>query len=404
MPADPEDGSNTPVIDPSPLASPRTDASTDTFHPAPGEAPGSTGTVSMAMPQEVEPLPFDRSAALDFLSRFEIGSVLGRGGMGVVHHGVQLALARRVALKFVTGVSAQARRRFERERHVLARMNHPNVVQVHDAGEVGGVPYVVMELVDGVTLKEHLLYRGGRLAVPDALSLLGQLMDGLEYIHSQGAIHRDLKPANVFRTRDGRIKIADFGLAWAADDLEVSHTGQVMGTPAFMPPEQFQGPVETPAADLYALGAMLFQMLTGRLPLEFGSFAEYHAAHVRRTPLRSLRSLDPSLPAFLEEVCAGLLRRDPATRVRTVAQLRSWLDRRAPGDDQQHVAGLPADAEQGAMPDSEPPMVGPGPLPAIAFLLLIAGLALGGWLYRDRVRRVPAWPDPVERTSGPLPG
>jgi predicted Ser/Thr protein kinase len=205
--------------------------------------------------------------------QLELLELLGRGGMGAVYKARQKHLDRFVALKVIPPEAAKDPafvERFNREARALARLNHPNIVAVYDFGQVGDVFYLVMEYVDGVNLRHAL--KASRLAPSEALAIVPQICDALQYAHDQGVVHRDIKPENVLLDRSGRVKIADFGLAKmlgkGPDDFTLTRTQQVMGTPRYMAPEQIETPTAVDhRADIYSLGVVLYEMLTGELPL-----------------------------------------------------------------------------------------------------------------------------------------
>ncbi|HEX6379624.1 MAG TPA: serine/threonine-protein kinase, partial [Acidimicrobiia bacterium] len=237
--------------------------------------------------------------------RYEIGAVLGRGGMAEVRAGWDLRLGRAVAVKtLLPGLAEQPtiRQRFDGEARAAARLAHPNAVAVFDVGEEGGVPFLVMEQVVGPTLEEEM--RRGPL---DALRLrrLGkELLGALGAAHSAGLVHRDVKPANVLLAPDGSAKVADFGIAKAVVDedataLHVNHTtaGQVMGTMAYMAPERLAGRPATVQSDIYSVGVVLYEGLTGTRPF------------AAPTPIAMVHAIDQASPAPLQDCCPGL---DPA--------------------------------------------------------------------------------------------
>ncbi len=203
----------------------------------------------------------------------EVLELLGRGGMGAVYKARQKKLDRLVALKVIPPDAAQDpafTERFAREARAMARMNHPNIVTVHDYGHEDGLYWLLMEYVDGVNLRHTL--RAGHLAPREALAIVPQVCDALQYAHDQGVVHRDIKPENVLLDRSGRVKIADFGLAKllgkGPDDFTLTRSQQVMGTPRYMAPEQIERPSAVDhRADIYSLGVVLYEMLTGELPL-----------------------------------------------------------------------------------------------------------------------------------------
>jgi predicted Ser/Thr protein kinase len=216
------------------------------------------------------PLPEELSAMLP-PGAYHVESFLGQGGMGAVYKGTQVRLKRPVAIKIMRrdlGKDHDFEARFEREAQAMAKLNHPNIVSVIDYGEAGpAYLYIVMELVDGADLMDVI--RGGQMTQEMALSLLPQICDALQFAHDHGIVHRDIKPSNIMLTRDGRIKMADFGLAkhFDAESSFRTQTGTGMGTPDYAAPEQFSPdmPIDH-RADIYALGVMIYQMITGQLP------------------------------------------------------------------------------------------------------------------------------------------
>ncbi|MCA9185502.1 MAG: protein kinase [Planctomycetales bacterium] len=268
---------------------------------------------------------------------YEVMEELGRGGMGVVYAARQVSLNRVVALKMVlTGVhaSATARARFMREAEYVARLKHPNVVQVLDLGEQDGQPYYAMEYVDGGDLRSVI--DRAPLAPREAAELLEQLADAVGCAHRQGIVHRDLKPANVLLTREGLPKITDFGLA---KNLEagstLSSTGDVLGTPAYMSPEQARGQIGLigPATDVHALGAMLYELLTGQRPFDGNSNVEVIRRIATSDPA-SLLALRSGIPRDLVTICSACLRKEPQERYvdgsALATDLRRFLDGEPP--------------------------------------------------------------------------
>ena len=215
-------------------------------------------------------------AVSSLLDGYEVSAILGVGGMGAVYRGVQTSLDREVAVKLLPpelGMDADFEARFRREAKSMAQLNHPNIVQIYDFGQTElGHYYFVMEYVDGTDLDRYM--RDGQLDPEGALNAMGQICDALEFAHAKGFVHRDIKPANIFITRDGVLKIGDFGLAkLVADDPSatpeignVTSTGTVLGTLFYMAPEQMRGEPVDHRADLYSLGVMFYEMLTGQIP------------------------------------------------------------------------------------------------------------------------------------------
>jgi predicted Ser/Thr protein kinase len=231
-----------------------------------------TGIAGSAPAAERRPPPTKDELAPDF-PQLEILELLGQGGMGAVYRARQRSLDRVVALKVLT-VDVERdpdfAARFTREARALAALDHPSIVRVHDSGQAGGRFYLLMEYVDGTDLRRML--RSGRIAPREALSIVSQVCDALQYAHDQGVVHRDIKPENLLVDRRGRVKIADFGLAKlvgrAEDAFALTGSHQAMGTPHYMAPEQIERPQEVDhRADIYSLGVVLYELLTGELPL-----------------------------------------------------------------------------------------------------------------------------------------
>ena len=219
---------------------------------------------SQTMPQGEEATampPLSLEELAQYFPQFEILECLGRGGMGVVYKARQKTLERTVALKLLAGEwqgDTGFAERFEKEAKILAQMSHTNIVTIHDFGEVDGHYFIVMEFVDGVNLRD--LLRDGKMAPEQALAIVPPICEALEYAHEKGIVHRDIKPENLLLDREGRVKIADFGIASL-----VGSRGEKSGTPAYMAPEQEEGNVDR-RADIYALGVVLYEMLTGERP------------------------------------------------------------------------------------------------------------------------------------------
>ncbi|HZL73112.1 MAG TPA: serine/threonine-protein kinase, partial [Planctomycetota bacterium] len=242
------------------------------------------------------------------LPDLEILGTIGRGGMGVVYRARQAVLGRIVAVKVLAGTSgAEFEERFAREARLLSQIDHPGIVTLHDFGLHEGVPYFVMEHVDGTSLREFLRQRP---PVQRALELAEEVLAILAFAHARGIVHRDIKPENVLVDSSGRVKVTDFGLAKFAPEGEerLTRTGVVMGTPAYMAPEQLERPGEVDArADLYAVGAMLYEMLTGELPV--GRFRRPGVSRaVDAAVLRLLAHRPEDRPATAELAAADLRR------------------------------------------------------------------------------------------------
>lgn len=256
-----------------------------------------------------------------FFPTLEILDVIGEGGMGVVYRARQRGLDREVALKVLADRVAEVpgfAERFEQEAKALARLDHPNIVRVHDAGRAGGLFYLVMEYVEGETLRERSAR--AKSSPEDALHLVRQLSDALQYAHEQGVIHRDVKPENVILDGSGKPKIADFGLAkMAVEEIEtpaLTMTGQAMGTPLYMAPEQIERPRSVDhRADIYGLGVLLYELWTGELPI--GRF--------------ELPSDRVDVTRAHDEVVLKALAKDPSKRFASASAFSSALGRLAEG-------------------------------------------------------------------------
>jgi serine/threonine protein kinase len=261
---------------------------------------------------------------------YEILGELGRGGMGVVYRARQVKLDRLVALKMIlaAGHAGEAHlARFRTEGEAIARLQHPNIVQVHEVGEQGGLPYFTLEYCSGGTLKDRL--NGTPLPPQDAAMLVGTLARAVDVAHRHNIIHRDLKPANVLLTDDGTPKITDFGLAKKLDDDSgQTQSGAVMGTPSYMAPEQAggQGKQLGPATDIYALGAILYECLTGRPPFKAATIIDTLQQVVVDEPVPPTQ-LQSRTPRDLETICLKCLRKESGRRYESAAALADDLRR-----------------------------------------------------------------------------
>jgi WD40 repeat protein len=261
---------------------------------------------------------------------YEILGELGRGGMGVVYRARHVALDRLVALKMILAgehASEQNLARFRKEAEAVARLQHPHIVQIYEVGEQHGLPFFSLELVDGQGLDRKL--EGRPLPPAEAAQLAETLARAMHAAHERGIVHRDLKPANVLLTSDGNPKITDFGLAKKLDQATgPTVSGAIIGTPSYMAPEQASGRTRDvcPAVDIYALGAILYEMLTGRPPFVGANPADTLMQLLSSDPVPP-RRLNPRVPADLETVCLKCLRKEPPKRYATALALAEDLQR-----------------------------------------------------------------------------
>jgi serine/threonine protein kinase len=246
---------------------------------------------------------------------------IGYGGMAVVYRARQETLDRIVAVKVLSETFASSEEfleRFRREARTAANMRHPNVVTVHDFGQdERGVPYLVLEYVEGATLADLMDVGLDDARVPD---LLDQIAAGLDYAHSRGVIHRDIKPGNVLLTEDGRAILTDFGLAWLLEGTQLTMVGGVIGTPEYMSPEQAAGDPIDHRTDVYALGVVLFEMLSGERPFTSDQPLGVLLKHLQ-APVPKLLELRPDLPAAVEQVMQQALAKKPAERFASAGAL-----------------------------------------------------------------------------------
>jgi len=319
------------------------------------------GSSEPSLPPKDLALP-DMSALQAQFPRLEILELLGRGGMGVVYKARQKDLDRLVALKILPGEVARDSsfaERFNREAKALARLNHPRIVTIYDFGVTeAGQYYLVMEYVDGANLRA--IIRAGELAPAQALALVPQICEALQFAHDEGIVHRDIKPANILLDKKGRVKIADFGLAKlmhrAPDVHSLTANGQTMGTPQYMAPEQLEKPESVDhRADIYSLGVVFYEMLTGELPL--GRFMP---------PSQKVQ-----VDVRLDEVVLKTLEKEPARRYQHASEVKSEVEHIS--SDQ---AGPPVSPAQTPTRPTTPPLLWSGIIGPLAVVLWVLYLAL----------------------------
>lgn len=315
--------------------------------------------------------------------RYDVGALLGHGGMADVHAGIDTRLSRPVAIKTLRSDLARDRSfqtRFRREAQAAAALNHPNIVSVFDTGEEelpwGKVPYIVMEYVEGQTLRD-VLRNGDRLSTDRAIEITQEVLAALDYSHRQGLIHRDIKPGNIMLTPDGVVKVMDFGIARALDDVNttVTHTSSVIGTAAYLSPEQARGDSTDARSDIYAVGCLLYELLTGRTPFIGDSPVAVAYQHAREdaTPPSSIT---PGITSDLDSVVMTALAKNPDNRYQSAAAMSQDLQRIRDGV---KVAAAPLLSDRTAMIPSAPRSRSKA-VNALLIAILIASLGLLGFL------------------------
>jgi serine/threonine-protein kinase len=316
--------------------------------------------------------------------RYELEQQIGSGGMSTVFCAHDAQLDRRVAIKILHERFAddgEYVERFRREARSVAQLAHPNIVHVIDRGEDEGRQYIVFEFIEGENLKE-LIQRAGALPLRRAVELAATVADGLAFAHERGLVHRDVKPQNVLLSENGTVKVTDFGIARS---LEVDHgltqTGTVVGTGEYLAPEQANGGVVSPATDVYSLGVVLWEMLTGRVPFEGDTFVAVALRHVneKAADTREFRS---DVPPRLAAAIAKALEKDPAHRFPTMREfaeeLRACLAPQAGAEDATQVIRLPQQRKARPAGRRRWPLVYIAVAVLIGAAALVAALVLGG--------------------------
>ena len=254
---------------------------------------------------------------------YRVEGVLGRGGMGKVFRVRSLLTGREEAMKVVLPhreENAEMAERFLREIRVHASLEHPNIAALHTAMRVEDRIVMILELVDGYTLEERL--RHGPLDAASAAAVVCQVLDALEYAHARGVIHRDIKPANIMVTRDGRVKLTDFGVARATGEDRLTHTGYALGSLPYMSPEQVRSHPVDGRSDIYSLGVTLYELVIGRRPIQGDSEFSMMNAQLRQVPA-SPADISPVVPRALSDAIMKAMEKDPASRFQTAAEFRA---------------------------------------------------------------------------------
>jgi hypothetical protein len=315
-------------------------------------------------------------SAVEIAGRYRLESRLGYGGMSTVHLAFDRRLERRVAVKLLAEHLAEDPTfvsRFQREAQAAARLVHPNIVQVFDSGldERSGQHFIVMEYIEGQSCAE-ILRDEGWVEVEEAASIVEQACEGLYYAHRNGVVHRDVKPGNLLRSLEGEIKLADFGIAKATEQSSITQVGSVLGTAAYLAPEQARGEEAGPPADLYALGVVAYQLISGRLPYEATSLTELALKQQREEP-PTLDTLVAAVSPELADTVAIALALDPRKRYRSAREMGRAV----------------SDAQRG-IPPVEPTHGGARGSHATAATSLLAAGAAGGKAGAGAPTRVPA--------------
>ena len=300
--------------------------------------------------------------------------------MARVYRGQDRLLNRNVTIKILREQYASDRdfvARFQKEAQAVASLSHPNVVSIYDVGQEEGLHYLIMEYVEGYSLKD-LISERAPLPPREAVDIALQICDALEHAHENGVIHRDIKPHNILIARNGRVKVTDFGIAQAVNEATMAYSGTMVGSVHYLAPEQARGGVTGAAADIYSSGIVLYEMLTGKLPFDGETPVAVAIKHIQEAP-RSLREINPDVPPALERIVMRTLEKDPERRYPAAAALSADLlaVKNALGEDTFATQVLPAVGESDP-PAAPPPRRRPRVWAWVLLVLLFLGLAAAG--------------------------
>ena len=258
--------------------------------------------------------------------RYEIIRSIGEGGMANVYLARDIILERNVAIKILRGDLAGDEkfvRRFQREALSASSLSHPNIVEMYDVGEDNGTYYIVMEYVEGMTLKQ-LIKKRGSLSLSEAIDIMLQITDGIKEAHDSYIIHRDLKPQNILIKENGEVKITDFGIAMALNSTQLTQTNSVMGSVHYLPPEQASGKGATIKSDIYSMGILFYELLTGKLPFKGDNAVEIALKHMKND-IPSVREINASIPQSVENIILKATAKNPKNRYESAADMHDDL-------------------------------------------------------------------------------
>lgn len=310
--------------------------------------------------------------------RYRLDSRIGEGGLATVYKGLDITLERAVAVKILRpdmADNADALMRFRREAHAAAKLNHPNIVQLFDTGVDGDVYYIVMEYLPEPDLK-RIIREYAPLPLRKVLEVSIQAARALAYAHKQGLVHRDVKPHNILFTDDGRVKLSDFGIAAAAGEHGLTEDGQVLGSAYYISPEQAQGGPATAQSDIYSLGVVMFECVTGRVPFTGSTAAEIAAKHVRERP-PALRGLNPAITPSAEFVINKAMARETTRRYRSADEMLTDLEKLADGVELDRTGVLGVPSEDATLQLSPTRLPAAEPQPALRPAQVAPGPVLG---------------------------
>lgn len=326
-----------------------------------------------------------------FAKRYVINQKIGTGGMADVYEATDSVLDRPVAVKVLHPQFALEENfvaRFRQEAQAVANLSHPNIVSVYDWGSEDNTYFIVMEHLDGRDLKQVIEERGP-LSPNVVIDISRQVASALAYAHKNEIIHRDIKPHNIFITTEGEVKVTDFGIA-RTESSSITQTGAILGTAYYISPEQAKGRVATIQSDIYSLGIVMYEMLTGRVPFQGESPVAVATKHVHESPL-SLRSIDPDIPEALESVVLKAISKHPDDRFRSANELKQALSLAAEGLPVREASSY----EERTLLLTPPPAARRRPrregekknwLPYLGLVFVLLALAVGCWIYNAYVK------------------